>query len=221
MRLTATLLSAMLFIGCASNNGDSAADDPATAEPTTHAEHATKDEGDDAPAFDASIPDESPDGGNQTPTDPPPPSGNQCIDKDDSGGSETLAKKLGDIDDCDGSGTNVKGVMNGAVDVDFYKVHAADTFGCVVNPHFSSTAPGLEVCVFVKCDNNGTTSVSGCGNGAAKTSDIGDPGCCFATPGTVDISLNCSGVNDSAELFVKVSQNGGDKCEPYQIDYHN
>lgn len=219
MRLTTTLLTALLLIGCASNNGEGAPDDPASAQPTTHSEKKKGD--DDSPPFDASFPDETSDAGASSPPADPPPSGDQCIDKDDPGGSETLAKKLPDIDDCDSSATNVKGVMNGPIDVDFYQVHAADTFGCVVGPHVSSTAKGLEICVFVKCDNNGATSVSGCGNGAPKTSDIGDPGCCFATPGSVDISLSCSGINDSASLFFKVSQNGGDKCEPYEIDYHN
>jgi hypothetical protein len=219
---TACVAAALLFlVGCAASSGGDSEDpngDPATNESTK--KHSGQQDP-EPPPFDASFPDESSDAGATPPPSTPPPSGDQCIDKDDPGGSETLAKKLPDIDDCDSSATNVKGVMNGAVDVDYYSVHAADTFFCVVGPHVSSTAKGLEVCVFVKCDNSGATTISGCGGGVAKTSEIGDPGCCFATPGSTDISLNCSGINDSATLFMRVSQNGGDLCEPYELDYHD
>src|SRR5438132_7896567 len=123
-RLT-TLIAAMLFIGCASGNGDPSAGDPAAGEPAAHADHSTKSPGDETPAFDASF-DESSDAGATPPgnTNPPPPSGDQCIDKDDEGASENLGKKLPEIDACDSSQTSLKGVANGATDVDFFSIHA-------------------------------------------------------------------------------------------------
>src|SRR5439155_19955816 len=59
------------------------------------------------PDFDASFPEDS--GG-----DPTPPQGDQCIDNDDPGSSESVAHALKNIDDCDGSGATISGVMNGS-----------------------------------------------------------------------------------------------------------
>jgi hypothetical protein len=211
----------MVLLGCAADASDPNGDPAST--PTQNQNDTKTPAGDstDPPPFDASF-DETDGGSGATPPPAnPPPSGDECIDKSDAGGSETLASKLPETDDCDGDGGTIKGVMNGAVDVDFYSVHMKDTFGCIVSPHFQTATAGLQVCVFVKCDNSGTTQIKDCGSGAAKTSDIGDPGCCFATPGTMDMGINCSGINDSATFFVKVAQNGGDKCEPYAIDYND
>ncbi len=221
----ASAVIAIVLVGCAADG--TGGPDPSGAPSTNDAHQTTTPSGGDPPPppFDASF-DESDAGSTTTPpmqSSPPPSGGDRCVDTNDAGGSEALAQKLPDTDDCDGAGGTIKGVMNGAVDVDFYEFHVKDSFFCEANPHFQTSAEALEVCVFVKCDNSGTTTIKGCGSGAPKTSAIGDPGCCFATPGTMDFGYGCSGFidPDSATFFVKVSQPAGDKCEPYSISYHD
>lgn len=160
--------------------------------------------------------------------DPPTPDpGDQCIDNDDPGSSEATAMALPDIDDCDSSGAGfggnppIVGVMKGAVDVDFYKFTGKDVVGCSVDPFIVSPTSGLEICMFVSCAK-GTTNFKGCTGGAEKVSDIGNPGCCVATPGQTKLSFSCGGftqTNDSANVFIRVKQLA-DQCTPYQFAYH-
>lgn len=164
------------------------------------------------PDFDAAFPEDS--GG-----DPTPPQGDQCVDNNDPGGTESSAHALANIDDCDSSGSTITGTMNGAVDVDMYKFQGTDTFGCEVNPTASSSTTGLELCVFVAC-MSGSIDFKGCSGGVQKTSDIGDPGCCVATPGTTTLDYNCVGTtSESANVFIRVKQTGT-TCLPYSVAYH-
>jgi hypothetical protein len=210
----AFFVGAALF-GCAAASSDGGgADDPGDpSAPGTKHDEAPR------PGFDASFDSASPDGG------PPEPSrdggAGPCIDDDDPGGSENVAKALPGTTDCDDKPKNVGGVLNGPVDVDYYRLTVTDKLGCSVETDFESPTSGVELCVFVKCLNGTTTNVSGCNGGVQKTSEIGMKGCCATTPGKAIPNWDCGGItdNDSADIFVRVKQTAN-RCLPYTISYH-
>lgn len=104
-------------------------------------------------------------------------------------------------------------------DVDWYTFYADD--GSLTNDVFNfelwSTAPSMEVCIFVKC--SGGTAPSGCSGG--KAGPNGSYGCCWSgVPATLRPSwdMDCSGTSeDSGTTYVSVRTPGGDTCEPYLI----
>jgi hypothetical protein len=196
------------WMGCATN-GDPAAGEPGTAPTTT----STSKPAPTRPDFEAGFPD---DAGNPN-ADPTPDGGDTCIDKDDPGGAENVAKALPDTTDAQNTPITVKGIMNGPVDVDFYRLKVADTAGHFLQPDLQTPTSGIEMCVFVKCPS-GPSNVTCSAPAVKKTSDIGTEGCCGSGPSSVTPGWNCSGLNDSAELFIRIKQTG-DKCLPYSFSY--
>lgn len=200
------------WLGC-SNNGDASIPSAEPAESTS----GTTEEGNDRPEFEAGF-DDQPDGS----TDPTPPNSDQCIDKDDPGSSESVAKELGTISDCDDNAKVVEGVSAGAVDVDFYKFSLKDENLCIVEPNIESPTSGLEMCVFARCKQSTANAVTGCEEGTEITSEIGLKGCCTTTPGKAIPEWDCDGnfEDDSADFFVRIKQvTGGEKCLPYKFSY--
>jgi hypothetical protein len=212
--------AAVVFAGCGTDNGDPNLGDPEDYEPPTSSS-STKDSG-SRPPFEASVDDDASDGDAGDPdTDPNPDDPDQCIDTDDAGGSENLAKVLGDTDDKQNTPRLVTGVMNGAVDVDFYKFAVSDTTGALMDTDFSTTSSGVELCVWVKCKNGRETTVSSCKNGVGVTSQGLMQGCCGTAPVNVTPSWDCKGFtdDDSADVLVRVRQSE-DKCVQYSWSYN-
>lgn len=216
------------LVGCASTD-DVETDDAA---PVTNDATATRkddskarsDDNDDRPAFDPEFQNDGGDDNTNDPSvDPTPPGGQAaCIDKDDPGSTENLAKKLPDTDDCDNDYKSVSGVANGAVDVDFYSLQATDKFGCKLDTDFQAETAGTEICVYARCRNATENAVTGCEEGTEKTSAIGMKGCCAAAPGRAVPKWDCKGItdNDSADFFISVRQNNnGEQCLPYTFKY--
>lgn len=197
------------WMGCATDNGDPV---PGGEEPSPTTSSTTGKDSGTRPVFEAGFPD-APD------PDPTPDGGDTCIDKDDQGSTETTAKALPDTSDADNSVKTVNAVLNGPVDVDFFKFHMADEFGSSVQADFQIQTAGVEMCVFVKCDG-GETTVSSCTGGVLKTSDIGTKGCCATGPSQVTPNWDCPGItdNDSASFFVRLKQTQ-DKCTSYSWSY--
>jgi hypothetical protein len=229
---------AIALIGCASTDDVGDANDPAPA--TNDATAAKADDGKtrsgddkDRPDFDPQFQNGADGGGTSTndPTvDPTPPGGqSSCVDTDDPGSAENLAKKLPDTDDCDNNLKAVSGVANGGVDVDFYALQATDkgiSFehpgGCSLDTDFESETAGTEICVFARCRNATENAVTGCAEGTETTNAIGMKGCCAAGPGKAVPQWDCSGItdNDSADFFISVKQiNHGEQCLPYKFKY--
>ena len=189
--------------------GEPTASESSTTTPTPSASTPTA----TGPAFDPQFPDDK--------KQPAAPPADECIDKDDQGGSETLAKQLPATDDCDNNEKIVSGTMNGAVDVDFYKFNVSDKFGCLFQPHFEAKTAATEVCVFVSC-GSGAATINSCAGGVAATSEIGLKGCCASGPANVTPDWDCPGFtdDDSAQLFVRVRQPSAKACLPYSWSYH-
>lgn len=228
---------AIALIGCASTDDVEADGQPAPA--TNDATAAKPDDGKTRSGDDKSRPDFDPqfqsgaDAGTSTndPTvDPTPPGGQQaCVDKDDPGSAENLAKKLPETDDCDNDYKEVSGVANGGVDVDFYSLQATDKgislshpTGCSLDTDFQGETAGTEICVYARCRNNTENAVTGCAEGTEKTNGLGMKGCCAAAPNRAVPEWDCKGItdNDSADFFISVKQtNNGEKCLPYKFKY--
>ena len=209
------IVIAGVWMGCATN-GDPAVDEPG---PAPGATDMVKTDPPGHPQFEAGFPDMEgggrDDGGSIV--DPTPDGGDTCVDNNDPGPAENTAKALPDTDDSQNTAISVSGVLNGAVDVDFYRLNVADTLGHLLQPDIQATSSGVEMCVFAKCPS-GSSSVTCSAPAVAKKSDIGIDGCCATGPASVTPGWNCGGTNDSAQLFIKITQTAN-KCEPYTFSY--
>lgn len=167
------------------------------------------------PVLDASLPDDgggSPDAG--------PDGSSTCGDPDDVGSSEPTAKSLRTMNDDDSDGSSVSGIVNGAVDVDYYKLLALDTYGAVADPTLSFASPGVEICMFLSCVQGSGIDFKGCSAGSQATSDAGYQGCCLAAPGSTTLDYDCLDTTDeSAVIYIRVRQ-AGNACVPYMASYH-
>jgi hypothetical protein len=139
--------------------------------------------------------------------------------------SETTAYRLkaAAIDDCDGSGDTINGVIAGFQDVDWYFYEGDDGIGCSVDPTRSLTQSesGLRICKYFECIS-GDTEVDDCPSGTTPAlSPENRPGCC-GTSG-FDVGLNCGGTLDEhAYVYIRIDQPGGNlaTCNGYSLDYH-
>jgi len=208
-------LASVVWIGCATSNGDPVDNGAGTGSGDDSSDDSEQKQ---RPAFEAGTFDSS--SADSGTTEPEPPGGDTCIDKDDQGSNETTAKALPSTTDGDNTTKSVKGVLNGPVDVDFFKLKMTDEFGSSVDANFQIETTGVEMCVFVKCAA-GETSVTGCSGGVVTTSSIGTKGCCATGPSQVTPQWDCPGFtdNDSADFFIRLKQTP-DKCTSYSWTYH-
>lgn len=224
-RRTAATFAAVALVcaswssACATSNGDATDDVPTSSSSSSSSGSSSSSSGSNRPAFDASFPEEQPDA-NVDPT--PEAGGDTCVDPDDPGGAENVAKQLPATDDCDNTLKTVKGVANGAVDVDFYKLSGTDKFGCSLDTEFSITG-GVELCVYARCKNATTDAVSGCAQGTMQTNPTtGMKGCCASGPNKATPQWDCSGItdNDSADFIIRVKPSGSSgACLAYSLSY--
>ena len=131
------------------------------------------------------------------------------------------AVPLATIDDCDGSGSTVHGVLSTKSDVDYWHFQGNDTFGCSVDPTVSTTQ-SIKLCVFVACIH-GATRVNGCTKGDPFASQAGLHGCCVDGPGDAVVDFTCTlvGSDDSADVYIRAEDpSASSSCERYDVDYH-
>jgi hypothetical protein len=125
---------------------------------------------------------------------------------------------LDSITDCDGTGGELPGTLEGS-DKDWFSFHAKDQFGCQVNPEFSLQATtGTLLCAYFVCDSGGDNL--NCPTGSTvDTSPDGLSGCCTST-GSMKPDINCSGTDDSSQVYVLVYAPSNTACQPYTLSYH-
>ncbi|MGZ3419920.1 MAG: hypothetical protein ACXWUG_16940 [Polyangiales bacterium] len=130
------------------------------------------------------------------------------------------ARPLTGIDDCDGSGSSLSGVVGG-IDVDFWTYKGSDSFGCTVDPYVTNHSASVRVCVFAQC-GAGPTEFKKCNKGTAFKLPSGIAGCCTDGPGDASLDFACTlvGSDDSADVFMRVDSPGATTCLPYDVDYH-
>ncbi|HEY8376857.1 MAG TPA: hypothetical protein VIK91_10225, partial [Nannocystis sp.] len=133
--------------------------------------------------------------------------------------TQDTAYNLGVITDDDSDGSYVCGTLKGAYDVDWYTFGGDDAFLNYVDPYRSivtQNGGGARVCVYIEC-NNGATDLD-CDGAASDIAPLGQKGCCSTS--VVTPKLNCSGLDDSARVWIRVDNAQGLDCVPYQLDYH-
>ncbi len=125
---------------------------------------------------------------------------------------------LDSITDCDGTGGEVPGTLEGS-DKDWFSFHAEDQFGCQVNPEISLQAnTGTLLCAYFLCDSGGDNL--NCPTGSTvDTSPDGLSGCCTST-GSMKPDINCSGTDDSSQVYLLVYAPSNTACQPYTLGYH-
>ena len=134
--------------------------------------------------------------------------------------TEATAAFLGDISDDDDDGSSFGAILAGAQDVDWFYYTGTDEFLSVVDPvRELTTDGGLRMCKFAECTDGGSsqTEVDCVGDATAETSAGGRPGCC--APGSVEIDVNCPGIDDDASIYIRVDQ-GQEVCVSYTVEFH-
>ena len=126
----------------------------------------------------------------------------------------SMARTLGAIDDCDGSGKSTSGVLSSASDVDVYKFDGKDTFGCSVNAYVKITGP-VKACIKAVC-KSGTTEFKGCTKGIKSV----ESECCSSTEAEID--FNCTGTTseDTTVTMIVTSTASTLTCGGYTLAYH-
>lgn len=124
----------------------------------------------------------------------------------------STARAFGGIDDCDGSGKVVTGVLSTSSDLDLLSYDGSDTFGCSVNPTATVTGPAT-VCIRAAC-KSGTTEIKSCPKGTRTGTE-----CCGKT---AEIEINCTGTtSDDAKITMTVKGDGSSfTCAAYSVSFH-
>ena len=133
--------------------------------------------------------------------------------------NQETALDLGQISDADLDGGTACGTLRGMNDIDWYTFNGKDALGNYVDPFRSlvtQSGEGARLCVYIQCSNQPTKL--DCKGATPSTAPLGQPGCCDG--GTVAPSLDCSGLNDSAKIWIRVDNPQKLACVPYQLDYH-
>lgn len=132
--------------------------------------------------------------------------------------TRVTAIKLKEIDDCDGSGGKITGIVAGGADSDWFTYLGKDTTWCRVDVT-AATSSDVRVCVVAFC-GSGATAFKSCAKGT-KTTVAGVDGCC-ATGGQVELEHSCTlvGTSDTADVWMRVDDPGGTTCKSYSVDYH-
>ncbi|MBK9756142.1 MAG: hypothetical protein IPO88_22135 [Nannocystis sp.] len=133
---------------------------------------------------------------------------------------ENDAIDLGD-QGCMDQPANLTGVLNGDVDVDWFRFRGIDSMACGFNNPFVSevlvASDAVRVCVFAECDQG--TPAFMCPQGSQNdNSPDGRPGCCGM--GNMAFMWNCMGSqNETADFYVRLDQAPADSCVDYSVDY--
>lgn len=120
-----------------------------------------------------------------------------------------------------GKGYELKGTLQGAADVDFFKFHGKDARLCVTNAFAKINTPGVRLCMLAVCDE-GLAQLKSCGKGAYKGSAMMGmgSGCCRDTVGDIKMDFDCKGTrNESATMYLRLSQKEN-RCIQYDVEYH-
>lgn len=135
--------------------------------------------------------------------------------------TESTARDLGTIGDCDDEGEALTGVLTGFADVDWYKYLGSDKSAfCSVSPARSLVATHpVELCKFVQC-LDGQAPDFDCPSGTSSaTSPDGRAGCC-GTAG-FDFGASCGSFLGSDDLRVYLRLTTEQQaCVEYTVDYH-
>ena len=121
-----------------------------------------------------------------------------------------------------GEGSEECGMLD-ADDIDWYTMYLEDEDleSDVMGFELHSTAASLELCAYVRCNNNGFPE-GGCAN--KENGPQGSIGCCWqgnAADLSPEWDLDCQDTSeDSGTLYFSVRAPTGDDCEGYTVSAH-
>ena len=104
-------------------------------------------------------------------------------------------------------------------DTDWTRFRGKDVNFCIVDPTVKISVPGLRLCAFVMC-TDGVTTIKSCANGSQDVSPAKTKGCCTTGTAAMTVNMNCSGLSDDSDVFIRVDQPTTNMCIPYKVDYH-
>lgn len=150
--------------------------------------------------------------------------GTPTVDGMEANDSRSVAHSLGNISDGDSypAGTFSASLFPDG-DEDWYVFNDSDDFGGLIFPkvELSGVPAGAnyDLCAYVSCESSFNSLT--CTDGTESTRD-GLTGCCSSLSGsaseTVRINHDCSGTDDSADIFVRVFQVAGPaSCSSYTV----
>lgn len=140
-----------------------------------------------------------------------------CVDPDDAPDVAANATSTTTTDGVD-TVTTVSSVLNGAADVDYHQVTVTDSSFGLLQPNITNATTGAELCAFVECLNNNTTSVT-CSAGTAAVNEVGAAGCCVSGAGAVTPTWDCVGtIDESSKVSFRV-KNRSNACVDYSFSY--
>ena len=148
----------------------------------------------------------------------PPDAGEACPpDPNEPSDAMAQANDLGEIEDCDGDGQAVSGMLDGPDDVDWIRYAGNDVAFCSVNPDRSLQfdAP-LRLCKFAECQGDSTEVMCPDGTESAHLPN-GMPGCC--SDHGFEMWINCPGLDDDADIFLRLDQAEA-ACVGYTLAFH-
>jgi len=126
--------------------------------------------------------------------------------------TQSTAKGLGTVGDC-ASDATLSAALDGSGDVDFYTFNGTDGV-CIVNPAVSTT-DNVELCMYADCPGLTLSCKQGSPSSLSSLQ-----GCCVSSGGTVELSIDCTGISDDATVYMQVNGASGGQCTPYSITYH-
>ncbi len=118
------------------------------------------------------------------------------------------------ITSCDSTGKKVFAKLDGTGDVDWY-TYSGKEVSCFVDPAVTLDV-NAWVCMYFVCPG---VSVSCKGSSISSSTGPG-PGCCSPTGGPLKASPNCTGFDDSSQVYIRVDLPAKNECVPYSIDFH-
>lgn len=113
------------------------------------------------------------------------------------------------------------GVLNGDVDVDWFRYRGVDGQGCGFNNPFVShtltASDTVRLCVFAECDQGDPQFQCPMGSQNSDSPD-GRPGCCGS--GDLTFQWNCQGSQlETADFYVRLDQAPANSCVDYSVTY--
>jgi hypothetical protein len=85
----------------------------------------------------------------------------------------------------------------------------------VVAPPASAAAPA-----FLALSREPSADAMAIRCGIARTSRSACPGCCSSPGGTLKATPDCTGLNDTSTVYIRVDLSAKNECVNYSIDYH-
>lgn len=144
-----------------------------------------------------------------------------CVDSSEPNETSAAAFSLSvdPISDADNAGGTFTGVALGS-DLDWYTYQGSDDLGSSVDPTVEVVpADKVEVCMFFDCINPSSPRAFTCPVGSTASADGDLNGCCSNNGFTV-AGIDCTGVSDDADVYIRVKPIAVDVCESYSISYH-